>query len=615
MNSSYLRTARVLSFALTGLFVAACGGATPAPAPPKPTALAVFDAVAPSVVAILNDDRADREEEIKELERTLGDEAKAPKHVIDVSLRKEPTPHGTGFMIEGGQIVTAAHVVFRPDRLKITTRSGQTVDAEHVRIDEVRDVAILKAKQPLTGVPPLPIDAREVRVGEPVWALGHTGHGYWALSWGMSEGIASGQVDMFGAHLVLFDGAVYPGFSGGPVVTIDAQGKPHVVGVNHAILFTGNGGLAPISSAVAASEVTEVIAGHPPVVQKVLADYAQKFRGKMYADLFITDRLSVARDPNDQQVAQIMGDARLIDAKQEGTRIPVVAMVFGLPKGPTDVEFEAKDPNGNVVASWPSTVRVGEHQRVSFVSGNLRFSPKTHGKYTVTLKSGGKDIGQSMVSLTLEDDDDELSDEHSTDSVDDGDPDVDIVVAMMGNDDPLALMGIRAAWAERSYPRRVGYTWFARGTRGWSGTNVSISAFVLDDAGNIVGRSDGCFKNELRPEHTWSCLGTSGMAPPPLANKEGQYDIVFAINDRPVAWWPMEAAIRKDHAPGSDVERWMKEMKRVVVKRQKATTPPAPPPPPPAATPKGPATKPPAAKPPAATAPPKPATNKPSDSH
>ncbi len=594
-----LPTLPVLLVLLVAAVALGCGGApAAAPAPARPTALTVFETVAPSVVAILNDDRADREDEIKELERTLGDEAKAPKRVIDVSLRKEPTPHGTGFLIEGGHIVTAAHVVFRPDRLKITTRSGQTVAAEVVRIDEVRDVAILKPKEPLKGVPPLSLATAEVRVGEPVWALGHTGHGYWALSWGMSEGIASGQVDMFGAKLVLFDGAVYPGFSGGPVVSIDAQGKPRVVGVNHAILFTGNGPIAPISSAVAASEVREALAGHPPAVQKTLADYAALHRGKLYADIFITDRLSVSRDPNDQQVAHILGDAKMIEAKQDGTRIPAVAMVFGLPKGPTDVEFEAKDPSGTVVASWPATVRVGEHQRVSFVSGNLRFNAKTHGKYLVTLKSGGKEIGQAQVSLQLEDDDDDMTDDHGADAVDDGEPDVDIVVAMLGNDDPLALMGIRAAWAERSYPRRVAYSWFARGTRGWAGTNVSVSAFVLDDKGDIVGRSDGCFKPELRPEHTWACLGSSGMAPPPLAAKEGNYDIVFAINDRPVAWWPMEAALRKDHAPGSDVDRWMKEMKRVVVKRQKAAQPPPPPPRPPAPA-KGP-TKPggkPAAKP------------------
>jgi hypothetical protein len=340
--------------------------------------------------------------------------------------------------------------------------------------------------------------------------------------------------------------------------------------------------------------VRQVQAGHAPVVQKTLADYAQKQRGRVWADVFITDRLSVSRDPNDQQVAHIMGDARMLEARSEGTRIPAVAMIFGLPKGSSDVEFEARDPSGAAVATWPATVRVGEHQRVSFVSGSLRFVPKTHGRYTVTVKAGGKEIGHSMVALQLEDDDEDLAEEHTHDVVDDGDPDVDIVVAMLGNDDPLALLGIRAGWAERSYPRRVGYTWFARGTRGWTGTNVSVSAFVLDDHGTIVGRSDGCFKPELRPEHTWSCMGTSGMAPPPLAAKEGSYDIVFAINDRPVAWWPMEAAIRKDHAPGSDVERWMKEMKRVVVKRQKPPAPPTPPPPPPKATPKVPkaATKP-----------------------
>jgi hypothetical protein len=529
------------------------------------------------VVAILNDDRADREEEVKELEKTLGDESKAPKHVIDVSLRKEPTPHGTGFVVEGGNIVTAAHVVFRPDRLKVTTRGGQTVEAELVRIDEVRDVAILKPKEPLKNAPPLALEEHDVRVGEPVWALGHTGHGYWALSWGMSEGIASGIVDMFGARLLLFDGAVYPGFSGGPVVTVDASGKPYVVGVNHAILFTGSSlvPIAPISSAVTVSEVRQVQAGQPPAIEKIVAEYAKTQRGRVWSDIFITDRLSVSRDANDQQVAHILGDARVIEARPDGTRIPAVAMIFGLPKGPTDVEFEAKDPNGTVVASWPATVRVGDTQRVAFVSGNLRFSPKTHGRYLVTLKSGRKEIGHSQVELTLDDDDDELTEETSSDVVEDAEPDVDIVVATTGNDDPLALLGIRAAWAERSYPRRVNYSWFARGTRGWSGTNVSISAFVLDGDGKIVGRSDGCFRPELRPEHPWACIGTSGM-PSPLANKEGAYDIVFTINDRPVAWWPMEAAIRRDHAPGSDVDRWMKEMKRVVVKRQKESAKPAP---------------------------------------
>src|SRR5215475_13091046 len=107
------------------LAVASCTGAKS----PHPTAEVVFDSVAPSVVAIINDDTQDREEEIKELERMMGKDPRAPKHVVDVSLRKELQPHGTGFAIaasempgskdDGVLIVTAAHVVLRPDRLKI----------------------------------------------------------------------------------------------------------------------------------------------------------------------------------------------------------------------------------------------------------------------------------------------------------------------------------------------------------------------------------------------------------------------------------------------------------------------------------------------------------------
>src|SRR4029077_5188970 len=159
---------------------------------------------------------------------------RAPKHVIDVSLRKELSPQGTGFAIsakempgggDGVLIVTAAHVVMRPDRLKIRTRKNQTVDAELVRIDEVRDIAVLKPKVALAGAPRLKMEDHDLAVGEPVWALGHTGRGFWALSWGMSEGITSGVVDMMGNKLLLFDAAVYPGFSGGPVVTFHDHGR------------------------------------------------------------------------------------------------------------------------------------------------------------------------------------------------------------------------------------------------------------------------------------------------------------------------------------------------------------------------------------------------------
>jgi hypothetical protein len=588
---------------LLPLLLVACGGsATPQPAAPtKSLAQTVFEATAPSVVAILNDDRADREQEIKDEEKTLGDESHAPKHVIDVSLRKDPTPHGTGFAILDPQtqqleIVTAAHVVLRPDRLKLTTRDGQTVAATVVRIDEVRDVAILSPSEPLKGVPPLPLADANPEVGAPVWAMGHTGQGYWALSWGMSQGIASGIVDMFGEKLLLFDAAVYPGFSGGPVVALGADGKPHIVGVNHAILFTGSLGLSvlgPISSAVSLGELREATLGHAPPIEATMAAYAKEQRGKKWADIFVTDHLSVSRDDEDQPVAAIFGNAHDVDVDDDGrARIPAVAMLFGLDAGAHDVTFEVHDPAETVLASETTSVRVGDKQRVAFASTSMRFLAKSHGKHAVVAKLGDKEIGRSFVNLSLPDDDDDAQDDPDADASDDGNPDVDVVVAQVGQDDPLAMLGIRSDWSEPKFPRRVEYRWFARGSRGWTGTNVSISSYVIDTSGHIVGRNEGCFQPELRPEHAWSCMGEGGGMPFPMASAEGPYDIVFAINDRPVAWWPMEAIIQVEHAPGSDVSRWMKEMHRAAVKRRRQLdTVPAPAPAAPPATAKTPAKK------------------------
>ncbi len=589
LSSSLLAAAVVLGGA------SGCGGATAQThvEEVRPNAHAIFEATAPSVVAILNDDRADVEKERLELEKTMGDESHAPKHVIDVSLRKDPTPHGTGFAILDPQthqleIVTAAHVVLRPDRLRLTTRGGQTADAEVVRLDEVRDVAILRPKVPLKDVPPLDLADADPDVGVPVWAMGHTGQGFWALSWGMSEGIASGTVQMFGEKLLLFDAAVYPGFSGGPVVEVGPDGRPRVVGVNHAILFTGAAlfsPLGPISSAVSVSELREVALGHPAAVQAAVAAYAREQHSKVWADLFVTDKLSVARDAADQPTATIFGNEHSVDVGDDDrVRIPAVAMLFGLATGSHDVTFEVRDPSETLLASETTTVRVGDKQRVAFASTTMRFAAaKSHGKHAVVAKLGDKELGRTFVNVMLPDDDEDLDDDHDSDATDDGNPDVDVVVAAEGRGDPLAMAGIRSAWAERTYPRRVEYTWFARATRGWSGTNVSITSYVLDSEGHIVGRNEGCFQTEVRPEHSWACMGAGGGMPFPLASGEGPYDIVFAINDRPVAWWPMEAIIQQQHAPGSDVQRWMKEMHRAAIKRRQTVAPPPPPSPPPAA--------------------------------
>ena len=545
---------RLVPVLLASSTLVACGGSnTPAASPSNggaPSAHDVFEKVAPSVVAIVNDDRADREEEIQQAEKAFGSDAHAPKHTIDISLRKDAIPDGTGFVIAGGDVVTAAHVVQRPDRLKITTHDGQTVDADLAHFDVVRDIAILHPKQPLKNAKPIALADHDLDVGEPVWAFGHTGRGYWELSWGMSQGISSGNVDMFDTRLVLFDAPIFPGFSGGPVVTVDASGAPRVVGIDHAILFTGMAGLfaptGPISSAVSVSELKAVEANTPPPMQAAVAAYAKAQRGKQYADLFVTDRVLVGRDENGQPVASLMGNAKVITADAKDTVVPVVAMLFGLPVGKQDVSFELHDADGKVVASSARHAHVRQNQRVAFSKAEMHFAAKNTGPYEVVVKYNNKDMGHSHVVLAVSgQEDDEAVLGADADHSDDGNPDVDVVVAEDSSDDPLLIQGIRAAWTERSYPRRVDFNWFARASRGWSGTNVAVGAYVLDDKGTIVGRAEGCFLPEVRPEKAWSCAGSVSEVDSPLPHGEGQYDIVFTVNDRPVAWWPMEAVLKR----------------------------------------------------------------------
>ncbi len=518
----------------------------------------VFDAVVPSVVAVLNDDRAIREDEQRRAMQELGKDEHAPKNIIDVSLRKEPMPHGTGFLIEGGFVITAAHVVLSPDHIKLTTRGGETVDADLVQIDEVRDVAVLRPKTPLKNVPALKLAAQNPSPGRPVWALGHTGAGLWALSWGISEGITSGTVELLGAKLLLFDAAVYPGFSGGPVITVDDGGHPVVVGVNHAILFTGGEArVASISSASSLADIRDVLAHNAAPIEQKLAAFAQQKSKETRATLFITKNFSVHRDPQMLTTAAIVGNDRTIVMGTDDTvRIPVLAMLFGLSKGKHDVSFELLDPSDVLIDKVEKPIKVEEHERVSFASADFRFGAKSSGHYDVVAKVAGKVVGKTVVWVQDDEDDDQQIDEEHTDADDNGEPQVDVIVASFGRDDPFALGGIRAGWVEWRFPRRVEFTWFARGSRGWSGTNVAISAFVLDDTGKIVGRGVGCIRPELRPEHTWSCAGAGGT---PLVTKEGKYDVVFALNDRPIAMWPMEAMVRTS-SNSSALDKWMKDL-------------------------------------------------------
>lgn len=519
--------------------------------PERPSARAIFDAVAPSVVGVVNDDRVEREEEAKRLDAEEGEHA-TPRKIVDVS-RKQDSPDGTGFVIEGGLVATAAHVVLRPDLLKLRTREGKVVDADLVAIDEVRDVALLKPRQPIPEVPPLALEEHDVHVGEPVWAMGHTGPGFWQLSWGISEGIASGFSELFGAKLLLFDAAVYPGFSGGPVVTFH-EGHPEVAGVNHAILFTGT--TASVFSAVAASELRALAQGARSPLEQRLAAYAEVERKKVRAEVILAEKLVVSKDASGRPVASLVGETRAVDVPASGdVKLSAAAMVFGLAPGQTTLVFQAKDPKGKIVAQETRKVSAEGGARVLFAEASLVFGAKDEGTYVVEVLREGQVLGRTGVEVEVQGADE---DEHDHDPMDalGGQPMVQAVVATGAREEPFALGGIRGFWSEKSYPRRTDLAWFMRGSRGWSGDAVVATAYVIDDEGHVTGQVPGCMR-PMRPAQTWMCAGKSGRTPP-LLRKAGHYDVVFALNGRPVAWWPMEAIVTNERPGQTDVHRWLK---------------------------------------------------------
>jgi hypothetical protein len=330
--------------------------------------------------------------------------------------------------------------------------------------------------------------------------------------------------------------------------------------VNHAILYTNAMFSTPVFSGVAASELRDFVAGKMSDLEGKIAAYAKAQRSRIFAQLFITDKLSIQRAPSGEQVAYLHGDARALDVRSDA-HVPIVAMLFGLPVGSTNLTFALKSPKGATVASQVTQAIVPEDERVHFLSIQLSFTPKEEGRHVLEVTANGKVVGRAAITLEVQGLDESLHDHEANVAGDDGDPDVEMVVAQAAQEEPLALAGIRSTWIEKSLPRRVGYTFFARGSRGWSGTNVLVVAYLVDEDGKIVGSSYGCLQPEISPRHTWSCTGESGRTPP-LVMKPGKYDVVLALNQKPVAWWPMSAKEKKGAPTMQDMERWLDEIRK-----------------------------------------------------
>ena len=161
--------------------------------------------------------------------------AKAGPSVVRVEARRRLPASGIVWSAEG-VIVTANHVVERDDEIRVGPAEGEAVSATLVGRDPTTDLAVLRAQA--TGLTPAAwAEPDSLRVGHLVLALGWPGRTVQATL-GVVSALGESWRTVVGGRVERYlqsDVAMYPGFSGGPLV--DAEGR--VIGPNTTALLRG----------------------------------------------------------------------------------------------------------------------------------------------------------------------------------------------------------------------------------------------------------------------------------------------------------------------------------------------------------------------------------------
>lgn len=153
---------------------------------------------------------------------------------------------GSGSVIEGGKVLTNAHVVIdartgrpypavriylKPARLTGDKKAdlANPVPATVARFDRALDLALLEPARPLAAPALILGDDSSVETGDPVVAIGHPEQGgFWTLTQGVISTVVANLGGVPGKNVFQTDASINRGNSGGPL--IDRSGA--IVGVN-----------------------------------------------------------------------------------------------------------------------------------------------------------------------------------------------------------------------------------------------------------------------------------------------------------------------------------------------------------------------------------------------
>jgi len=198
-------------------------------------------------------------------------EAAGPS-IVRVEARRRLPASGIVWSADG-VIVTAHHVVEQDENITVGLPGGEAVSAELVGRDPTTDLAVLRAQA--SGFTAANwAEPDDLRVGHLVLALGRPGKTVQAtlgiisaLSEASWRTPAGGELDRY----LQTDVVMYPGFSGGPLVSADGQ----VVGLNTSALLRGVSLAVPAPSI---RRIAEMLLTHGRVRRGYLGVGAQPAR-------------------------------------------------------------------------------------------------------------------------------------------------------------------------------------------------------------------------------------------------------------------------------------------------------------------------------------------------
>ena len=157
----------------------------------------------------------------------------------------------SGIECKQGVIVTAHHGVKRDEEIKVGLADGKVVSAKLAGRDPSTDLAVLRIEDGAGRAPKFGNsmfgDSTVLKLGHLVLALGRTRRGDLVASSGIVGGISGEWKSWRGGQLdqhIRLDLALYPGFSGGPLV--NARGE--IVGVNTRGLSRGRAVTVPVAT-------------------------------------------------------------------------------------------------------------------------------------------------------------------------------------------------------------------------------------------------------------------------------------------------------------------------------------------------------------------------------